>query len=132
MTVVKARVSSRRQLSEELRRLFPDRPPAGLVVVAFDHVGRPCGLAANSQHQALSWVKVWELAALATELQAHSLLVAVFPRGTAPTPSAHEVAVFSDLMVRTRRAGFVLRDCCVYRGDRMWSLRELQEERTSA
>jgi hypothetical protein len=104
----------------------------GLVVVGFDHVGKLCGVAANSQHCALSWVKVWELAALATELQAHSLLVAVFPCGTAPTPSAHEVAVFGDLMVRTRRAGFVLRDCYVYRGDRMWSLRDLQEARANA
>ena len=108
-----------------MARLFADGPVEGLVVVGFDHGGTVCGLAVNSQHRALSWVKVWELADLASELQARSLVVAVFPSGPAKTPSAHELAVFADLLVRTRRAGFVLQDCFVYRGDRMWSLSEM-------
>ena len=132
MTVLKARVSDRRGLAEALQRLFHGGPISGLVVAGFDQHGNLCGVAANPRHRALSWVKVWELAALANELEAHSLRVLVFPSGSAPTPSAHELAVFRDLSVRARRAGFLLIDCVVFRGDRMWSLREMQEEQIGA
>jgi hypothetical protein len=117
---------------EEVLRLLGDGPVQGLVVAGYDHAGQLCGVATSSQHRALSWVKVWELEALAAELAACSVAVFVFPIGPALAPTAHELAVFSDLITRTRRAGFVLRDCLVYRGDRMWSLREMHEGRASA
>jgi hypothetical protein len=129
MTVLKARVSDRRGAAEELRRLFRGGPISGLVVAGFDEDGKLCGVAVNSEHRALSWVKVWELAELATELGAQALTVFVFPSGPSPTPTAHELAVFRDLMVRARRARFVLLDCNVFRGDRMWSLREMPQSR---
>jgi hypothetical protein len=121
-------------VSEELRLLFGDQPVEGLFVAGFDHAGKLCGVAANARHRALSWVKVWELASLAAEMEARSVAVIVYPSGPAPapTPSAHELAVFDDLMARTRRAGIELLDCLVYRGDRLWSLRETQEGRATA
>jgi hypothetical protein len=125
--VQKVRCSGRRGLAEEVERLVGDGPVQGLVVAGYDHNGRLCGVAMSPQHRALSWIKVWELDALATELGACSLAVLVFPIGPALTPTAHELAVFRDLLVRTRRPGFVLLDCLVRRGDRWWSLREMDE-----
>jgi hypothetical protein len=117
---------------EEVLRVLGDRPGEGLVVAGYDRAGKLCGVAISSEHRALSWVKVWELEALAAELAACSVAVFVFPIGPALAPTAHELAVFGDLMIRARRVGLVLRDCLVYRGDRMWSLRELHEGRASA
>jgi hypothetical protein len=128
VSVTKVRISSRAGAAEALGRLFGDGPVQGLAVVGFGHDGKICGVAVNSGHRALSWVKVWELASLAADLEARDIVVAVFPSGRASTPSAHELAVFRDLMARTKRAGFVLLDCLVFRGDRFWSLRELREE----
>jgi hypothetical protein len=128
VSVTKVRISSRVGAAEALGRLFGDGRVQGIAVVGFGHDGNICGVAVNSQHRALSWVKVWELASLAAELEVRDIVLAVFPSGRAPTPSAHELAVFSDLLVRTRRAGFVLLDCLVFRGDRFWSLRELRDQ----
>jgi hypothetical protein len=72
----------------------------------------------------LSFVKVWELRALAEELDARSLVVAVFPPGPALTPSAHELRSFVELRARARRAHVDLVDCIVVRGEKSWSLRE--------
>ncbi|MDQ1430472.1 MAG: hypothetical protein QOF40_1074 [Actinomycetota bacterium] len=116
----------------EVLRLLGDGPVEGLVVAGYDHAGKLCGVAKSSQHRALSWVKVWELEALAAELAARSVVVFVFPIGPALAPTAHELAVFTDLLARTRRACVVLLDCYVHRGGRMWSLRELHEGRASA
>ena len=132
MATLRARVSDARQLVLELRRLSVDHPFEGLIVVGYGADGHPCGMAANQQHRALSWMKVWELVGLADELAAHSVTLLVFPAGPAPVPSAHEIAVFRDLQARARRAGLPLLDCHVWRGERMWSLRELHEERVSA
>jgi hypothetical protein len=97
----------------------------GMLVVGLDGEGQICGVGINSRHRALSFVKVWELSALAEELEAASLVVALFPRGGAPVPTAHEVSAFTDLCARAHRAQVVLSDCLVVRGGRPWSMREL-------
>jgi hypothetical protein len=125
MAVLHARVSSQK----ELRKLLDDVPVDGLFVLAFDAGGKICGVAMNLRHRSLSWLKVWELAEIASELDASSLKVVVFPSGRATRPSAHECAVFGNLVTRARRAAVPLVDCYVYRGHRMWSLREANELR---
>jgi hypothetical protein len=97
----------------------------GMLVVGLDGEGQMCGIAVNPRHGALSFVKVWELSALAEELDASSLVVAVFPSGGAEAPSDHEVWAFTDLCARAHRAQVVLSDCLVVRGGRAWSMREM-------
>jgi hypothetical protein len=120
------KVTSSMGVVGELRRVLGDAPYRGIVVVGLDNDGI-CGVAVNPRHRSLSWVKVWELADLGNEMGACALMVMVFPDGRAPRPSAHEFAVFADLAVRARRAGLLLNDSFVWRGDRMWSLREMHE-----
>jgi hypothetical protein len=132
MAVVRVRVSSPEQLVREVCRLFPDQIPQGLVVMGYGSDGRVCGVAVNREHRALSWVKVWELAGLADDLDARSIALVIFPTGPSPTPSAHELAVYADLQVRARRARLLLVDCFVWRGERLWSLREMHERCVSA
>jgi hypothetical protein len=132
MATWRAKIRGSQELIDELRRVFPDRPLEGMVVVGYGTDGRICGMAVTPEHRALSWVKVWELVGLADGLAAHSIVVFVFPTGRAPAPSAHELAVFGDLQVRARRAGLSLRDCYVLRGARLWSLRDLVEQQISA
>jgi hypothetical protein len=129
---VQQRISGSGELAAAVHRWFGDARPEGLVVVGFGAKGEICGVALNSQHRALSWIKVWELATLAAELEAGALVVMVFPGGPALAPSTYEVGVFSDLLARTRRAGVVLLDCYVHRGGRMWSLREMHDERVGS
>ena len=126
MTVLHARISNLDEFARELRRAIVDAPRRGLVVAGFGASGRICGIAVNPRHDSLSWVKVWELRDLAAELNASSLLIALFPIGQARRPSAHELAVFGDLDVRARRAGIRLLDCLMWRGERLWSLRDLR------
>jgi hypothetical protein len=97
----------------------------GMLVVGLDDDGQICGVAINSRHRALSFIKVWELAALVEELGACALVVAVFPRGGPGAPTEHEVSAFTDLCARAHRAQVVLSDCLVVRGGRTWSMREL-------
>jgi hypothetical protein len=97
----------------------------GMLVVGLDGGGRMCGVAINPHHRALSFIKVWELAALVEELNACALVVAVFPRGGGDAPTEHEVSAFTDLCARAHRARVVLADCLVVRGGHPWSLREL-------
>lgn len=104
----------------------------GMLVVGLDGEGQICGVAINSRHRALSFIKVWELSALVEELGACALVVAVFPRGGPDAPTEHEVSAFTDLCARAHRAQVVLADCLVVRGGRPWSLRELREERVGA
>jgi hypothetical protein len=96
----------------------------GLLVVGLDQGGRRCGVALDTRHRALSFVKVWELHALAAELGARSLVVALFPRGGTPSPTPHEERSFAELRARAHRAGVDLADCIVVRGGHCWSLRE--------
>jgi hypothetical protein len=97
----------------------------GMLVVGLDGDGQICGIAINPHHRALSFIKVWELAALVEELRACALVVAVFPRGGVDAPTEHEVSAFTDLCARAHRAQVVLSDCLVVRGGRTWSMREL-------
>ena len=53
----------------------------GMLVVGLDRERRVCGVAINPHHRALSFMKVWELEALLQELDACSLVVALFPPG---------------------------------------------------
>jgi hypothetical protein len=101
----------------------------GMLVIGLDGDRRLCGVAVNPRHRALSFVKVWELRALADELDARALVVAVFPPGNGAYPSEHERRVFVDLRARAHRAQVDLLDCIVVRGDKRWSLRDLTEER---
>jgi len=110
-----------------LRELVGGEPIDGLVVVGLDHERRPCGIAVNPRHRALSWVKVWELAELATESDACALLVGLFPSGRSRAPSPHEVEAFVDLHDRALQARVLLLDCIVVRGRQWWSLREWSE-----
>ena len=98
----------------------------GMLVVGLDGDGRVSGVGVNPRHRALTFVKVWELAALAEELDAQSLVVAVFPGSGPSAPTEHERTAFTDLCARAHRAQVVLADCIVVRGDRCWSLRELR------
>jgi hypothetical protein len=97
----------------------------GMLVVGLDGDGELCGIAANPHHRALSFVKVWELAAILDELEAGALVVVLMPAGSPRPPTRHEVETFVDLRARCQRAQVVLLDCIVVRGDQSWSLREL-------
>ena len=97
----------------------------GMLVVGLDHHRRPCGVAINRHHRALSFMKVWELEALLQELEACSLVVGLFPPGPVRAPTRHEIDVFSDLSTRARRAQVMLDDCIIARGTQTWSLRDL-------
>jgi hypothetical protein len=97
----------------------------GLLVVGLDCDGEVCGVAVNSRHRALSFVKVWMLEELLRELEACSLVVGVFRRGAARAPTRHEVEAFVDLRARAHRAQVSLHDCVLARGSQTWSLREL-------
>jgi hypothetical protein len=97
----------------------------GMVVVGLDRDGELSGIGLNPRHRALSFVKVWELAALAEELQACELVVVLVPGGPVREPTRHEVEAFVDLRARAHRAQLALLDCIVVRDGRSWSLREL-------
>lgn len=97
----------------------------GMLVVGLDGRGQVCGVGVNPRHRALSFVKVWELGALAEELEACSLILGLFPSGPSRAPTAHEVEAFVQLRARARRAQVTLHDCIVARGSRTWSLREV-------
>jgi hypothetical protein len=97
----------------------------GLLVVGLDRDRSVCGVAVNSRHRALSFVKVWMLEDLLRELEACSLVVGVFRHGSARAPTRHEVEAFLDLRARAHRAQVMLDDCILARGHETWSLREL-------
>jgi hypothetical protein len=97
----------------------------GMLVVGLDRDGEVSGVGVNPRHRALSFVKVWELAALAEELVACALVIVLVPQGRFRVPTAHEIDAFVDLRARAQRAQLVLLDCIVVRGDESWSLREL-------
>ncbi len=132
MPTVRLQVSGRADAAALLRQLATVRPVDGLLVVGFDADGRLTGVGANDRHRSLSWVKVWELAELARQLEAHALLVGAFPRGPGRAPSAHEITAFAALDERSERAGVLLLDCIVLRGERWWSLRELGRSASDA
>lgn len=108
-----------------LRELGKGEPAEGIVVVGLDRDGRPCGAAVNPDHRALSFVKVWELAAIADELEAGAVVVGLYPSGPERAPTQHEVEAFVSLRMRARRAQVALVDCLIVRGDASWSLREM-------
>jgi hypothetical protein len=101
----------------------------GLLVVGLDRDRSVCGVAVNSRHRALSFVKVWMLEDLLRELEACSLVVGVLRRGAARAPTRHEVEAFLDLRARAHRAQVILDDCILARGRKTWSLRALSGER---
>jgi hypothetical protein len=108
-----------------VQALAVDGDAEGLLVVGLDYEGGVCGVAVNSRHRALSFVKVWMLEELLRELGACSLVVGVFRHGAARAPTRHEVEAFVDLRARAHRAQVVLDDCILARGRATWSLREL-------
>jgi hypothetical protein len=108
-----------------VRALVPDGAVEGMLVVGLDRDRRLCGVGLNPHHRALSFVKVWELEALAAELDACALVIGLFPSGPIRAPSPHELVAFVDLCTRARRAQMLLFDCIVVRGHRWWSMREL-------
>jgi hypothetical protein len=114
-----------------VRTLVPGGDVEGMLAVGLDRDRRVCGVGTNPHHRALSFVKVWELSALADELDASALVLALFPTGPCRAPSLHELQAFADLCARSRRAQVLLFDCIVLRGHRWWSMRELSEERVS-
>ena len=98
----------------------------GMLVVGLDCDGQVSGVGVNPRHRALTFVKVWELAALAEELEARSLVVAVFP-GSGPFGSHRTRASRRSPTCAPER---IARRSCwptasSSRGDRCWSLREL-------
>jgi hypothetical protein len=97
----------------------------GMLVVGLHHDGELSGVGVNPRHRALSFVKVWELAALAEELAACALVIVLVPEGPFRAPTAHEIEAFVDLRSRARRAQLELLDCIVVRGDQSWSLSSL-------
>jgi hypothetical protein len=96
----------------------------GMLVVGLDRDGEMSGVGLNPRHRALSFVKVWELSALAEELEACELVIVLVPGGRVREPTRHEVEAFADLRARAHRAQLVLLDCIVVRDDHSWSLRE--------
>jgi DNA repair protein RadC len=115
-----------------VRALVPDCHVEGLLVIGLDPDRRVSGVGVNQRHRALSFMKVWELSALATELGAFSLVVVVFPSGACRTPSRHEVDVFVDLCARAHRAGVRLLDCIIMRNEQWWSLGQMWLARSDA
>ena len=115
-----------------VQALAVDGDAEGLLVVGLDGDGGVCGVALNSRHRALSFVKVWMLEELLRELQACALVVGVFRRGAARAPTRHEVDAFLDLQARAHRAQVPLHDCILARGRETWSLSELSAERIRA
>jgi hypothetical protein len=97
----------------------------GMLVIGLDASGGVCGVGVNAHHRALSFVKVWEVEALARELDACSVVIALFPAGRWRAPTVHEIDAFVDLSARARRAQLTLHDCVIARGGQIWSLREL-------
>jgi hypothetical protein len=97
----------------------------GMLVVGLDCDGGVCGVAVNSRHRALSFVKVWMLEELLRELEACALVVGVFRKGAARAPTRHEVHAFVDLRARAHRAQVPLHDCILARGRETWSLSAL-------
>jgi hypothetical protein len=128
MSILHARVRGADDVVALARELVPDGDVEGMVVVGLDRESRPCGVALNPNHRALSFVKVWELRALAEELEACSLVVMLFPSGACRAPTHHEIGAFVDLALRAHRAQVLLRDCIVVRAHHGWSLRELSAE----
>ena len=124
MSVLERQIKGADDAVALLRELVGDDPVDGLVVVGLDHEQRLCGVGLNPRHRGLSWVKVWELADLAAELDACALVVGLFPSGVSRVPSQHEVDSFVDLSERLRPAQVLLLDCIVLRGSEWWSLRE--------
>jgi hypothetical protein len=129
VAALQARVTGMEGFVGALRSAFEGREIEGLIVAGFGVDDRICGVAVNSEHRSLSFVKAWELSNLAIELDAARLIVVVFPNGRARRPSEFEVAAFRDLEGRLRRVGLLLLDCLVDRGDRLWSLRDLSRAR---
>jgi hypothetical protein len=104
----------------------------GMLVVGLDREGELSGVGTSSRHRALSFVKVWELAALADELAACAVAIVLVAEGRSRPPTAHEIEAFVDLRARAMRAHLVLLDCIVVRDEESWSLRELAEARLRA
>ena len=100
-------------------------------MVGLDRELRLCGVGVNGNHRSLSFVKVWELAALVEQLDASALVVGLVPPGPSRVPSSYAVESFVELCARARRARVTLLDCVVVRGHRWWSLRELSAENRS-
>lgn len=128
MCVVQSPVRGADDATALVRALVPDGEVEGMLVVGLDRDRRLCGVGINPHHRALSFVKVWELEALAAELDAHALVIGLFPSGPIRAPSRHELDAFVDLCTRARRAQVLLFDCIVLRAHRWWSMRELSTE----
>ena len=124
MSVLERQIKGADDAVALLRELVGNDPVDGLVVVGLDHEQRLCGVGINPRHRALSWVKVWELADLAAEIDACALVVGLFPSGVSRAPSRHEVESFVDLYERLKPSQVLLLDCIVLRGSEWWSLRE--------
>jgi hypothetical protein len=127
MSILQDPVRAAADALASMRAAVTDGDLEGMVVLGLDRTWQLCGVGVNGRHRALSFVKVWELHALAQELAAHALVVALFPTGAARAPSRHEVDAFVALRDRARRAGVVLLDCIVVRAGQSWSLAALLE-----
>jgi hypothetical protein len=114
-------------LTEQVEAVVRGRE-RGMLVVGLDRDGGMCGVGLNPRHRALSFVKVWELAALAEELEACELVIVLVPGGPVREPTRHEVEAFVDLRARAHRAHLAVLDCIVVRGEHSWSLRSLSAE----
>jgi hypothetical protein len=128
-SAVQSAVRGPDEASALVRALVADGAVEGMLVVGLDRDRRLCGVGVNPHHRALSFVKVWELEALAAELDAHALVIGLFPSGPTRPPSRHELDSFVDLCTRARRAQVLVFDCIVFRGHRWWSMRELSAAR---
>ena len=132
MSMLREPLLEARDVVRLIRELVPDRVVEGLLIIGLGGDRRVSGVGVNQRHRALSFVKVWELSALAAELDATSLVVATFPTGESRTPSAHEIDAFAALAIRAYRAGVMLLDCIILREERWWSLCELGLARANA
>lgn len=126
MSVLAARITGPDDAAAVFRHLVAncEGEIEGLLVLGLDADRRLTGVAVNPRHRALSWMKVWELADLAAELEAVALIAGVLAGPRVRVPSEHELASFVDLVQRAGRAGVLLVDCLVLRGHRWWSLAE--------
>jgi len=95
-----------------------------LLVVGLGPDRRVTGVAIAAPGRGLADLKVWELHALAVELEAQVLVMGRFARSHRRPPSAGEVRAFVDLARRAGAAGVVLLDCIVLRRHQWWSLAE--------
>ena len=98
---------------------------AAIVVIGLDEAHRPVGLAENRRRWSLRSCTSQELAALAAQLDARSLVLVQFVPNKRRSPSVADAYVFRGLARRCAAECTPVLDCIVVSAERWWSLAHL-------